>query len=148
MVPLETLDNLVLNLSAYWDHRPYRSQRYVSGNDAGVRLDQLRAEMADAMRHASDKAKRAEIYADYDARIEAVEAEGTMLPHWEDVETGLTEGQHLRSLDLDGQREYLARKDIRAWKDADGVVHASIDGAQATIGGRTAFSDPRVVEGE
>lgn len=145
MVPVETLDNLVLNLSAYWDRRPYTSQRFVSGNEIGARLELLRAEQADAVRHATG-AKRRAIFNEYEDKVEALEAEDAIQPHWEDVDTGLSEGEHLRSLDLDGQRDYLARKDIRAWKTPDGVIRATIDGAHAKTGGPTALGEPHAEE--
>jgi hypothetical protein len=55
------------------------------------------------------------VAAEYAADIATLEAEESVPPHWEEVATGMTEGEHLQSLDLDGQREYVARKDnIRA----------------------------------
>lgn len=140
MLDLVTVDNLVLNASSYWDSRPYVSQRFVSGNDAGVRLEKLRAEMAEAVRLAP-VGKLPEIMSEYTAKIQKLEAEGSVLPHWEDVETGETEGEHLRSLDLDSQREYLGRKDIKAWKDGEGRTCVTIDGALARTGGRTAIAE-------
>jgi DNA invertase Pin-like site-specific DNA recombinase len=134
MLPIETLDNLVLNFTEYWDSREYASQRFVSGNDAGARLDSLRAEMAEAVRLAPSE-KLTGIVADYSTRIAELEAEGSIQPHWEDVSTGETEGEHLRSMGLDGQRDYLARKEIRAWKDAKDRTCVTVDGALARTGG-------------
>lgn len=140
MVPLEEADNLVLYASGYWDSKPYIAQRFVSGNDAGIRLERLRAEMAEAVRLApADQIM--DITTGYMERIAALEAEGSILPHWEDVETGETEGEHLRSLDLDGQREYLGRKDIKAWKDAEGRTCITIDGVLARTGGPTLIAE-------
>lgn len=139
MIPLETLDSLVLNASEYWDTRPYESQRFVSGNDAGVRLEALRAEMAEALRVAPAE-KLATVAVEYAGKIAELEAEGSVLPHWEPVNTGETEGQHLRSLGLDEQREYLGRKDIKAWKIGE-QVNVTIDGVLARKGGRSAVGD-------
>jgi hypothetical protein len=135
MIKTDVLNNLVLQMSEYWDSREYVSQKFVSGNDAGVRLETLRSEMAEAIRTAPS-AKIATVAADYSAKIAALEAKGSILPHWEDVKTGETEGEHLRSLDLDGQREYLGRKEIRAWKDGE-TINVTIDGALAHTGDRS-----------
>ena len=132
LIPLAALDDLVLNATEIWDERLYVSQRYVSGNDAGARLELLRTEMSDMMR-VTPAGKIAAVATDYAARIAALEAQGSMQPHWEEVVTGKTEGEHLRSLDLDGQRQYLARKDIRAWIEGD-VITVSIDGSLAGAG--------------
>lgn len=144
MVDLDTLDRLVLDMAGYWDSKPYVSQRFVSGNDAGARVEQLRAEMSEAIRAAApgDIPSIAQGYAE---RIEAVEAEGSVLPHWEDVETGMTEGEYLRSLGLDERREYLARKDIRAWVDAERRVCVTVDGFLARTGGQSAIG--RLIDG-
>jgi hypothetical protein len=40
--------------------------------------------------------------------------------------------QHLRSLDLDGQREYLARKAISAWRIGD-AISVAIDDYCVTV---------------
>lgn len=139
MVPIAELDSLVLNFAEYWDSREYVSQRFVSGNDAGLRIERLRLEMAEAIK-ASPSDRIAEVAAEYTERIRALEAGVHVLPHWEDVRTGETEGQHLRSLDLDGQREYLARKNIKAWKDAEGSICVLVDGALARRGGPSVIS--------
>lgn len=114
MIPCDLLDSIVLNLSAYWDERPYVAQRFVAGDDNGAKIEELKSRLNDAQ-------TRAETNALWD-EIEALEALGSVAPHWEPVETDMTEGDHLRSLDLDGQRAYLARKDIRAWKRGDTIV--------------------------
>lgn len=140
MISLPILDSLVINATEYWDSKPYVFQRYVQGNDAGIRLEQLRLEMAEAIQQAPSSEKVAVIAADYTERMKAVEEEGSIPPHWEDVDSGMTEGEHLRSLGLDGQRAYLARKDIRAWQIGK-RVHVTVDSALARKGGRSALSD-------
>jgi DNA invertase Pin-like site-specific DNA recombinase len=139
LIRVDVLDSLVLGFTEYWDNQPYKSQRFVSGNDAGVRLEALRTEMSEALRHAAAD-KIPAVAADYGTRIAALEAEGSILPHWEDVVSDLTEGQHLRSLELDGQREYLGRKDIRAWKDGD-ETKVTVDGALARKGGTSGIME-------
>lgn len=143
MVDLATLDNMVLGWSELWDNTEYVSQRYVSGNDAGARLELLRAEMREALSAGDlDPDRIPEVAADYAARIKALEAEDAIKPHWEDVHTGMTEGDYLRGLDLDGQRDYLARKDIRAWRVEDSI-YCTIDGrlVRRTFGGLTAVME-------
>lgn len=127
LIPMADLDNLVLNFASYWDTHPYVIQRFIPGNEAGERLEALRAEMAEAVR-AAPTDKMPAVLAGYSERIEALEAEGAILPHWEAEETGETAGQHLRSLDPEGQRDYLAHRDIKAWKDAGGAIHVTVDG--------------------
>lgn len=139
MISVEVLNALVLSASEYWDSQGYVSQRFVSGNDAGMRLEALRAEMAEAMR-VTPAEKIGAVAAEYAAKIAAIEAEGSVLPHWEDVETGMTEGQHLRSLSVDGQREYLGRKDLKAWKIGD-RINLTVDGTLVRKFGFTAFED-------
>jgi hypothetical protein len=51
----------------------------------------------------------------------------------------MTEGQFMRTLDLDGQREYLARKDIRAWKVGPKVT-ATVDGLECSKGGQSTIA--------
>ena len=133
MVRMDTLDNLVLGMSEYWFSRPYVAQVFVTGNDAGMEAENLRSEMAELIRRA-DVSEIPAIAADYGARIAKVEAEGSVAPHWENIETGQSEGDHLRTLDLDGQRAYLARKDIKAWKDEE-TVCVTVDGFLARTGG-------------
>jgi DNA invertase Pin-like site-specific DNA recombinase len=128
MILVADLDALVLGFTRYWDARPYVSQRFVTGNDLGVRIERLRTERSEAIRVASSDEEDA-IYADYTQKIRALEAEGSVQPHWEEVRTGETEGQHLQALDLDGQRDFLARKDIRAWKHGE-TVTVWIDGVR------------------
>lgn len=140
MVRVDVTDHMVLTFSAHWDANEHVSQVFVAGNDTGARLELLRAEMADAMRR-TDASELATVAAGYATRIAALEAEGSVQPHWEDARTGETEGQHLASLDLDGQRAYLARKDIRAWKDTEGRTCVTVDGALARTGGPSIIAD-------
>jgi DNA invertase Pin-like site-specific DNA recombinase len=134
VIDIETLDRLVLDFSAYWDKREHVTQRFVSGNDAGQRLERLNNEAAEAFR-AAPASEKMRVAAEYAEKIAAIEAEGSIEPHWEDVHTGETEGDHLRKLSLDEKREYLARKEIRAWKDPDGKIHVWVDGLHASTGG-------------
>lgn len=144
IIRTEELDKLVLGFARYWDSRPYKSQRFVTGNDLGVRLERLRAEMGEAIRVAPSE-KMGSILADYSGRIAALESEGSVQPHWEDVVTGETEGQHLRALDLDGRRDYLAHKTIKAWRDGPGgTIHVTIDGV--TTQDRSIISAPHPEE--
>lgn len=141
MVDIATLDAMVLGWSELWDNTEYVSQKYVSGNDAGARLELLRAEMRETLGAADlSPEKIPEVAAEYAKRIKALESEDAIKPHWEDVHTGMTEGDYLRGLDLDGQRDYLARKDIRAWR-IDDVTFCSIDGRLTRKGGRTAMAE-------
>jgi DNA invertase Pin-like site-specific DNA recombinase len=123
LVPCETLDALVLGASEYWDANEYIAYEYVAGNDVGQMVEALKAKLNDA----STRKEANDIW----DQIEALEAQGSVLPHWEPRHTGITEGEHLRSLDLDGQRQYLASKTIEAWKTDDGVVHVKVEGALA-----------------
>lgn len=140
MVPMETLDNLVLGFTEYWDTTEHVDHVYIAGNDTGVLVEQVRAEMADAMRVAPSE-RMGELFASYNARILALEAAGSMVPHWEPVRRGITEGQHLQTLDTDGQRQYLSRKTILAWRDAGRRVCVTVDGALARTGGTSAIAD-------
>ena len=109
-ISCDDLDALVLNLSEYWDSRPYVTQVFVPGNDVGAEIEVLKDKLAQAV-------TRQETNEIWDA-IEALEAQGSILSHWESVDSGMTEGEHLRSLDLEGRREYLAHKEIRAWAES------------------------------
>jgi DNA invertase Pin-like site-specific DNA recombinase len=139
MIATVALDSLVLNATEYWESREHVTQAYVPGNDAGVRLEALRGEMADAMRIAPAD-KIAAVAADYAERIKALEDEGSVAPHWQTVKSGLTEGEYLRTLDLDGQREFLGRMAIAAWRVGP-VIQVTVDGALARKGGRSGFAD-------
>ena len=52
----------------------------------------------------------------------------------------MTVGQHFLSLDLDGRRDYLMKRDIRAWRH-DGRIIVTVDGATARIGGTSSLAD-------
>ncbi len=139
MVPLAVLDALVLHGHEVWDQEEHVEHQFVPGNDASAELERLRSEMADAMRTAPAD-KIAAVAADYAERIAELEAQGSVAPHWREVPTGMSNGDYLATLDLDGQRAYLAKRDIRAWKDGPQIL-CTVDGLLARTGGRTAFAD-------
>jgi hypothetical protein len=72
--------------------------------------------------------------------IAAVEAEGSVEPHWKEERSRLTHGRYMLTLDLDGKREYLARKDIKAWQIGP-TIHATVDGLSCRTGGGSAIAD-------
>jgi hypothetical protein len=128
----------VTNAFEHWHDEPHRDSVYVPGESNADAIERLRQEMTEALK-AADAMAIAGIAASYGEKIAQLEAQPNRPAYWEHTETGLTVGQHFLSLDLDGRRDYLMKRDIRAWREGD-RIRVTVDGAHASRGGRSALA--------
>jgi len=140
MVRLADLDELVTNAFEHWHDEPHRHSVYVPGDSNADAIERLRQEMTEALKDADafgHRQYRGQLRREDRSPRGAAEPSRALGAH---TETGLTVGQHFLSLDLDGRRDYLMKRDIRAWRQ-DGRIIVTVDGATARIGGKSALAD-------
>jgi DNA invertase Pin-like site-specific DNA recombinase len=105
MIPCEDLDSFVTAMASS-NPNPHTDRVFIPGDDQADQIEALKLSLDSAT-------NRAESNSIWDA-IEALETQPSVSAHWEDKETGQTEGDYFTGLDSKAQREYLARLQFTA----------------------------------
>lgn len=122
MIRCDELDQAVTFRMTH-DPHPHTTREFVPGDDAEDQITALRLKL--------DKAQtRAESNSLWD-EIERLENADRKPAHWVERETGITRGQHFRSLDDDARRAYMAGwHPVAGPRDADGDIIIRMDAFQ------------------
>jgi DNA invertase Pin-like site-specific DNA recombinase len=122
MIPLGDLDDRVTE-SMESDHINMHTTRiFIPGDQRSDEIGKLREKGAEAM-------KQGDYGAATECMREATELEALprVPPHWKEIETDQTEGEHFATLDTDGRRRELAQNwVVSAHRDSDGEISVTI----------------------
>jgi DNA invertase Pin-like site-specific DNA recombinase len=111
MVPYELTNNIVSMVVELMTDQPYQVRTWVEGHSWDSEISEVKQDMREAL-EAEDFARLPELQ----HRLEDLRNREVTKGHWESEDSDATVGEHFASLDRDGQREYLATRDIRAEK--------------------------------
>jgi DNA invertase Pin-like site-specific DNA recombinase len=120
MTRADYLDDYVISLVSGMTS-PHTTRVFVPGDDRADEIGKLREAAMDAYRK-GDKARFREL----DARADALESLPSVAPHWEELESDQTRGQHFASLDYAGKRKYLAGWHVVYWDGEVDIVSAPL----------------------
>jgi DNA invertase Pin-like site-specific DNA recombinase len=115
MVPLEWLDETVIEAMLADQMNKHYERVFVAGDDRSDEIGKLREAAMDAYRK-GDKARFTEL----DAEADQLAMLPSVPPHWEEHKTGQTEGDWFASLDDSQRREAL--RDIAIFAHGDNPV--------------------------
>jgi hypothetical protein len=117
MVPYDDLEQIVHAWIALFTDEPDQAREWVEGQNWDAEISDVihdireLAQTVDPLSESFDTRM-----AELKARLADLRGRESVPGHYERRDTGLTVGQHFRSLDHEGQREYLKTRDIRVEK--------------------------------
>lgn len=121
-IPVDVADARVIEAMESDYMNPHIERVFIPGDNRSDEIGKLRERGAEAM-------KRGDYSAATDCMQIAAKLESlpTIAPHWEEKETGQTQGEYFASLDTDGRRHELAQNWIvSAHRDSDGEIIVTI----------------------
>lgn len=101
-----------------WDEKRHTIRSWVEGENWDADIDQAGQDMheLDPVTDPDYASKHAELLAQL---VDYQERNRNARPgYWDEIDTGMTEGEYFHQLSQEGRREYLKTRDIRVSKEA------------------------------